>query len=168
MIGDTRDCFADTAAHRVVFALPSPQQGNYEVALPLDAWEQVVFTYQDATDATSNDGIFRTYVNGQQVFELTDEPISNIGATAARFALFFQQAAESSRNFNGDIGIFRWYLASLTPEQVAQNFENDAAAFGLAQQLTGDAGRRCMAKPQAGQESQANVKCSKLTPLSRA
>jgi len=100
--------------------------------LGLDKWHQVVFTYQDATDFISSNGVLNVYLNGDPtpVSVVTGVDLYNMGSASAPdhaelgyASVFMIAAGEANRNLEGDIAIVRLYRDVLAPAEVTQNFD---------------------------------------------
>jgi hypothetical protein len=106
-------------------------------------WHQVVFAYQDATDAISANGVLSTYLNGGP---LPVNVVSNLPPYHEGFgvapdqselnwagAFVVNTALEANRNLNGDIAVIRLYDTDLTPAQITQNFDAQKALYPFPQ-----------------------------------
>jgi hypothetical protein len=112
---------------------------NDRADLGFGDWNQVVFTYKDATDAITPDGVLSTYVNGQplpvnvvsnlQQYHLGQGVAPDHSELNWAGAFVFNAATEANRNLNGDIAIIRLYDTDLTPAQVTQNFDAQKALY---------------------------------------
>jgi hypothetical protein len=88
-------------------------------AIPQDtAWHQVVLTYSSTTGA-------RVYVDGA-LSSPTSANTSNISA-GNEFSIGKSEAVQ----FNGSMGIFRWYSSVLSAADVTQNFNATRSRFGI-------------------------------------
>jgi hypothetical protein len=134
--GDQRDIDFDFRDHSEVRSTL-----NDRAELGFGDWHQVVFTYKDAFNAISDDGVLSTYLNGDPT---PVNVVSNLSQYHQGFGVapdhselsyasaFMVAAGEANRNLNGDIAIIRLYDTDLTPAQITQNFDAQKDLYPFA------------------------------------
>ena len=101
---------------------------------PLNEWQQIVVTYQDATGEGTDDGVLSVYINGSStpVYEhVNGKQCMSCHGTAdlGQVQIWNINGAETRRTPPSNIAINRIYNRVLSAQEIAGNF--DAAKSGL-------------------------------------
>ena len=130
--GDPRDIDFDFRDH--IAGNNSRRHALHDRAeLGFGSWHQVVWTYEDASDALTPDGVLSTYLDGNptpvNVASSLVPYYTGQGVTPDQSEIRWASAfvvnnfGEAGRNLNGDIAIIRLYNAVLTTAEIARNFD---------------------------------------------
>ncbi len=111
------------------------------VPAPLNEWQQIVVTYQDATGEGLDNGILSAYINGSStpVFQHSNakQCMSCHGtADLGQVQIWNINGGETRRTPPSNIAINRIYNRVLTPQEIAMNFNDAAAGLGIPEPST--------------------------------
>lgn len=119
-------------------------------------WHHVVIAYDDAIEGSAY-GSLNVYLDGNAtpIYQKLNSSVDNKeggGSTFDMMSAFAIQAGEANRNFNGDIGLIRFYGDVLSGAEVNQNYNDLATSYVVPEptaaivplvMLCGLARRRC-------------------------
>lgn len=95
--------------------------------ITLNAWNHIVCTYNGAGTKT----IYVNTVQKAQATGLTGAITNPVGYNGSSIGVYGGPTGARGYYFNGRISVIRLYSTALSATQVAQNFNTEAASFGL-------------------------------------